>query len=79
MKYILTDAHGKRIGAPMTDRDEMRRAGKAHVLNKGGAVMAWFADDKGNQTGYSSEDTAAITRAVVRARGSLPNMGVAEA
>lgn len=77
MRYVLTDAHGKRIGQPFLFRADMRLAGKAHVLNKGGAVMAWLADDKGNQTGYSSEDTAAITRAVVRARGSLPNVGVA--
>lgn len=79
MKYVLTDAHGKRLGVPTSDRLELRAAGKAHVLNKGGMVMAWFADDKGNITRYSPEDTFSIRRDVIRARGSLPNAGVAEA
>lgn len=76
MKYVLTDARGNRLGIPATDREEIRRAGKAHVLNKGGAVTVWFADDGGNPTGYSHEDSFAIVRAVIRARGSLPNAGV---
>lgn len=71
MKYLLTDARGNRLGEPFWDRARMRAAGKAHVLNKGGAVMAWLVDDHGGRT-YSSKDTAAITQAVVQARGSVP-------
>lgn len=79
MKYVLTDVTGKRIGAPMADREELLRAGKAHVLNKGGTVTAWLANDRGEVIGWSAADTAAIRRAVIRERGSLPNAAIAEA